>query len=367
MKILFFTPLGSRTGSEMVLWYLMKHLAGTATQTAIYCREAGELFLKESPTPHTFLHKWHRGFLYKTVETIIHKLTGKTHEQWYVLWIHRKFKPDVWYLNTITMGEFGKLAQQLNIPYIVHIHEMLGIYDTIPAVEFEKMLTKSKMIIGDSSVVVNQLNSMGFKNVKLLYEFVETNLIIPNTPALDIKKQLNLPANAFVWLMSGSVCMRKGIDFVPDLLNLLPKNAYLVWVGSASDYTAFYYTQKRTEIEKLNFIYLGKKSDVDYYNHLNMCDGFVLLSREEPFGMVMIEAAYLGKPIVAFNSGGPSEFVLEGMGEVVPCFDIPKMADSMKKIMDGTTKIDTNILKKRALDFDVKNQIENWQQIIETI
>jgi hypothetical protein len=41
--VLFITPTGGRTGSEMLLWYLLKHLSGKI-KTAIYTRQNGELF-----------------------------------------------------------------------------------------------------------------------------------------------------------------------------------------------------------------------------------------------------------------------------------------------------------------------------------
>ena len=367
MKILFFSPTGARTGSEMVLWYLMKQLADSQIQTAIYTGEAGELFLNESPTKHTFQYKKKRNFLNKIIETVVHKLTGKTPEQWYVQRIHKKFKPDFWYLNTVSMNQFAALAQKLNVPYILHVHEMISVFDTLQAHGFAKMLNHSKMTICCSAAVEKQFKDMGAANVKLLHEFVDTEKINVNTSAKDIRKRLNIPDDSYVWLMSGTICMRKGIDFIPDLLNHLPKDTYLVWLGSESEYSAYYYVKKRTELEHLNFIVLGNKGGNDYYDYLNLCDGFVLLSREDPFPLVMIEAAYLQKPIVGFESGGVAEFVVEGMGKVVPAFDVALMAESMQQIMTKQLKIDASVLRNRALEFDVKTQAKKWQKLIETL
>jgi L-malate glycosyltransferase len=364
MKVLFFTPTGARTGSEMVLWYLMKQLNNTNIESGVYSRQAGELFSNESPTPHTFINKSKKGFLYGFLEGIYHKIFNRTFEENHVRRIHRQFKPDYWYFNTITMPELAQLAVKLNVPYIVHVHEMVSIYDEYKAVDFARMMEQAKMVIGCSSPVVKQLKQMELGNVQLLHEFVDTQKITVKQPASLLRQQLNIPADAFIWFMSGTMCMRKGTDFVPDVLSNLPKNVYLLWLGSESEYGVYHYVKQRVKNENLNFIALGSKGGTDYYDYLNLADGFVLLAREDPFPLVMIEAAYLQKPIVGFESGGVAEFVQSGMGLVVPAFDIQKLTTAMTDIADGKLLIDKVALRQRAETFDVKNQVSKWQELL---
>lgn len=364
MKILFLTPTGARTGSEMVLWYLIKHLAGSPIKTAVYARESGELFAKNSPADATYFNKFHRGLPYYAVETVYHRLFGLTPEESYIKRIHRQFKPDIWYFNTIVMPQFARLARQLNVPYVVHAHELLDTFDTLRADSFSEMLTHAQASIGCSQIVVEQLEKMGTPNVQLLHSFIDTEKITVKQDPNALKKQLGIPNDAFVWLMSGTMCMRKGYDMVPELLSHLPKNAYMVWLGRPSEYGISYYLEQRVKREDLNFIALGAKGGQDYYDYLNIADGFVLTSREDPFPLVMIESAYLQKPIVGFNSGGISEFVQKGMGAVAPAFDIPRLAQQMQQVMKGEILIDKNVLRQRAMEFDVKSQLPHWQQLL---
>jgi glycosyltransferase involved in cell wall biosynthesis len=55
---------------------------------------------------------------------------------------------------------------------------------------------------------------------------------------------------------------------------------------------------------------LGFRSDA--IDLINACDLFVLPSLAEPFGLVLLEAMALGKPVVATDAGGPREIVVEG-------------------------------------------------------
>ncbi|MGC9261787.1 MAG: glycosyltransferase, partial [Phycisphaerae bacterium] len=55
---------------------------------------------------------------------------------------------------------------------------------------------------------------------------------------------------------------------------------------------------------------LGFRSDVS--DLMSACDIFVLPAPAEPFGLVLIEAMALGKPVIAAAAGGPLEIVADG-------------------------------------------------------
>jgi glycosyltransferase involved in cell wall biosynthesis len=61
-------------------------------------------------------------------------------------------------------------------------------------------------------------------------------------------------------------------------------------------------------------------------------DAFVLASRYETFGVVVIEALALGKPVVATRCGGPESIVREEDGLLVPVDDVPSLAAAMQHI-----------------------------------
>ncbi|WP_435355241.1 glycosyltransferase family 4 protein [Emticicia sp. SJ17W-69] len=360
-KILFITPTGGRTGSEMLLWYLLSRLSGKI-KTAIYTRMNGELFANHSTADQTFINHAKKGFIYGIYEGLYHKLFKITPEEKKVERIQRKIKADKWYLNTLTMPEFAKLAHQLKVPYFLHVHELVTIYDEIKYEPFKFQLDNAEKIICCSSIVETRIKQMGYQNTILLHSFIDTEKIsVKQSPNL-IREQLNVPVDAFIWVMSGSMNLRKGYDLLPDLFQFLPKNTYILWLGSVKETGVLHYIRQRTKLEKLNFIEIGEKSD-EYYDYLNIADGFVLMAREDPFPLVMMEAAFLQKPIVGYNSGGISEFIQEGMGGVVDSFNPKDLSELMLKIQNQSIKIDKEKLKNRALEFDIKNQIGRWDNI----
>ena len=68
--------------------------------------------------------------------------------------------------------------------------------------------------------------------------------------------------------------------------------------------------------------------------YFSMFDVFALTSRQDPFALVNLEAASLGKPIMCVaGAGGSPEFVGDDCGYVVPHLDAGAMADRIVELL----------------------------------
>lgn len=78
--------------------------------------------------------------------------------------------------------------------------------------------------------------------------------------------------------------------------------------------------------------FVGHQDDV--YPWFDALDIVVHASYDEPFGLVLIEAMALGKPLVAAAAGGPLEIIEDGVsGCLVPPGDHEAMADAISKLL----------------------------------
>lgn len=78
--------------------------------------------------------------------------------------------------------------------------------------------------------------------------------------------------------------------------------------------------------------FLGWVSDRQTF--FNMIDLFVLPSREEPFGIVLIEAMAAGVPVVATDTDGPSSIIHDGQtGLMVPRDNAQALAGALKNAL----------------------------------
>ncbi|NNC39774.1 MAG: glycosyltransferase [Acidimicrobiia bacterium] len=81
--------------------------------------------------------------------------------------------------------------------------------------------------------------------------------------------------------------------------------------------------------------FLGALSREEVRNEMHQADGFVLASRIETFGVVLIEALATGLPVVATRSGGPDEIVIPTVGTLVPVDDERLLGEAMATVVSG--------------------------------
>ena len=83
---------------------------------------------------------------------------------------------------------------------------------------------------------------------------------------------------------------------------------------------------------------LGFRDDV--LSLIGACDMFVLPSLAEPFGLVLLEAMSLRKPVIATNAGGPREIVVDGStGTLIPPANPSAMAAAIRAFISNRDTI----------------------------
>jgi glycosyltransferase involved in cell wall biosynthesis len=93
-------------------------------------------------------------------------------------------------------------------------------------------------------------------------------------------------------------------------------------------------------------------------------DLFVLSSRTEGFGNVLVEALAAGIPIVSTDAPhGPREILKDGtFGTLVPVADPGALAQAMTSALDASHDIEA--LKRRSRDFDVTTIGEDYERLL---
>ncbi|MCX7954404.1 MAG: glycosyltransferase [Bacteroidales bacterium] len=93
-------------------------------------------------------------------------------------------------------------------------------------------------------------------------------------------------------------------------------------------------------------------------------DVFLLTSLVDPYPLVMLEAAYLQKPIIAFIRGGVSEFVKKGMGKIVSYYCVEKLKNAIEEFISEKIIINKDLLKREAEKHDIKIKISEFEDMI---
>lgn len=150
---------------------------------------------------------------------------------------------------------------------------------------------------------------------------------IPNFTSLDLAdapKRLDSTKRLKI-LGIGRLVAKKGFDLliraVKDLCDL--QKIELIIVGDGDQKSSLMALTRSLKIEQFVKFH-GWQNDVS--THLESADLFVLPSRDEPFGIVCLEAMAKGLPIVATATQGPREILDEETALLVP----PENVEALK-------------------------------------
>ncbi len=367
IKLLFFTPYAGYTGSEMMLWYLLSGLDRDKFEIKLYSGRNGELLQKFPAHISVQYSDAGKSIFKRAMDKLLKKLKLPGIEERQILKLHEQFKPDYWYINTMTMNYVTDIAIFKKIKYVVHFHELLMQYASVSSAGLKNMVANAFFSVGCSEKVCQNLKTLGAKNIFRQYECVDFSRIqIRAGSESDLRKKHNISADRFLIVMSGQRIERKGFDlFIEAAIRSKKENYHFLWLGSSKNCGYEFFLESCIKEQELKNISIIAPANNEYYDYLNTADLFFLTSREDPFPLVMLEAAYLGKPILAFDSGGSKEFVSSEVGTVLDEItqdNVDKGIAQMKKAIDDKKFRNDNI-SEHAKKYDVKKQtmlFENW-------
>ncbi|MDD5031806.1 MAG: glycosyltransferase family 4 protein [Patescibacteria group bacterium] len=135
----------------------------------------------------------------------------------------------------------------------------------------------------------------------------------------QIKEEFNLK-DKFIFLTVGRLVKRKGVDMVlkslPEVLKAIPNLLYVI-LGNGPELENIKNHVSELKLEK-NVLIINKADDEEKNGWLEVSDVFIMPARKikddfEGFGIVYLEANLAGKPVIAGDSGGVRDAVIDGL------------------------------------------------------
>jgi glycosyltransferase involved in cell wall biosynthesis len=346
-KVLFISHNASCTGAPILLLNFLRWFKANAeTPFKILLKNGGPLESEFADLAPVFLLNQQRP---KSLpERILRRLgianTQNPLQQWLAA-----DSIELIYSNTITNHSALSALSFLNCPVISHVHELESVIRSMAGkqVEVTKAAT-TRYISASNAVKENLVNHHcilpeAIETIHAFLPLTQLDQLRPAQESAKIRAELNLPDNALIVGASGTLGWRKGPDLLIQLAQIM-RNRYpelpvfFLWVGGdeRGEQQRFYELQYDIQHLKLEQTvrFLGAKSNpLDYFR---IFDVFAMLSREDPYPLVCLEAAFLAKPIVCFaGAGGEPEFVEEDCGFVVPYLDIETMAAKIHLLLES--------------------------------
>lgn len=341
--VLFISHDASRTGAPIVLLNLLKWLkANTELSFQVLLRRSGELQSEFEAIAPTYLFDpgssarpaWAR---------LWQRLRPAQDQRLARLRTHcRQANVGLIYANTIVSSDIVAGLADLGYPTICHVHELeFLIRHYLGLAEFARLKQAVHHYIAVSDAVQENLmvnHQIPATQIERIYEFIPTavhQLDQYQDQRQAVRQQLGIPLEAAIVCASGTIEWRKGPDLFLHLARQVQHQkpglpVYFLWVGGETNSPRYHELMHDVELLGLGSTvrFLGAQPQAAPY--FAACDVFAMMSREDPFPLVCLEAAALGKPIVCFDrSGGAREFVETDCGVVVPYLDISGMAEQV--------------------------------------
>ncbi len=213
--------------------------------------------------------------------------------------------------------------------------------------------------------------------IKVVYPGVELERFGP--ACLDspqkIRRRLGLPVDGPLIGIVGRLQHWKGFhvlaEAMPRVLERFP-DAHGVMVGGKHDLEPDYPAQLKDKIVSLgleqSISMVGLQSDIPEW--MQAMDMIVHASDNEPFGIVIIEAMALGKPVIAGNRGGPTEIITDGVhGLLTPYGDAEALSSAILRYLDDPEFAAQSGLsaQKRAQEFSTRNYALNFVKAVKQL
>lgn len=96
--------------------------------------------------------------------------------------------------------------------------------------------------------------------------------------------------------------------------------------------------------------FTGMLTRADVLRAMAATSALVVSSRYETFGVVVVEALALGKPVVSTRCGGPESILRGGDGLLVKVGDVGELADAMRRIVSDRATYDAREIRKSCAD-----------------
>nr|CAD7458406.1 unnamed protein product [Timema tahoe] len=197
---------------------------------------------------------------------------------------------------------------------------------------FEERSTGQASKIFVNSNFTAQVFKRTFSHIKarpeVLYPSINTDFFEESNPLpLNEVLKRDLLKGSFVFLSINRYERKKNLSLALDALYILKEKLtaeywdriHLVMAGgydsrvteNVEHYTELVDHAKDLELsDKVTF--LKSLSDIHKVSLLSNCNCLIYTPPNEHFGIVPLEAMYFGKPVIAVNSGGPTETILDG-------------------------------------------------------
>jgi len=285
--------------------------------------------------------------------------------------------------NSVSMARFlGRHRERFPPIVTAHLRDIMKL--SARAIQDISCLNR---LVAVSEATAKSYRHQGVESDKMqvIYNGIDLNSFLQGASLnlhseLNLHRELNLPCSVCFAVTIGQIGLRKGhdvlIEAISQIANSDPDWHYLI-VGERHSTKA----ESRVHVEKMleslkasgnedRVHWLGYRTDVAKI--LEQAELLIHPARQEPFGRVLLEAAAMGKAIIATDVGGTSEMLVHRESAwLVPPDDARSLSDACNKLMsepETREQIGSNAKHRISKQFSIEKSARQlallWQHFL---
>lgn len=299
----------------------------------------------------------------------------------------RKF--DVVHTHTSKAGIIGRIAARMaGVPVIIHSSHghVFSPGANIPGVSNRKLMTKvfwlaEKIVAGMCHRIVTltemekqdwiKLGLAPASKIEVLYNAIPLEEFDPDSVSAGektrFKSSLGLEPFHKIVTITGRLTSEKGHDYLLEAIKLVAgkiPDVRLLIAGEGPERPDLEMLARKYGITQ-NVVFLGLRDDVKHI--LAISDLFVLASRYEGFGLVLLEAMAMRVPVIATGVGGVPEIIDDGVTGILARHGRPdEFAAGITELLQNSEKAGRIASAGRQIvtrDFSLAKMVDGFENL----
>jgi len=242
--------------------------------------------------------------------------------------ILRREKPDLIISHYATISGISGLLSGLNYFSVFHGSEL-----RLPKALSKIAASRSRAVICVSNWLRERLESYGIGVDAVIPGGIESELFASLPPKEVVRERLGLEGN--VILSVGSLVRAKGFDLIPEVAKIVNSKlrARFLIIGSGPEEESIRRRAREEGVDDL-VILLGRKSYEETAIYYRAADLLLHPARYEGYGLTALESLAAGTPVVATDTGGIKDVVMDGVDGFIVVRDAKAIAERVIHLLE---------------------------------
>jgi glycosyltransferase involved in cell wall biosynthesis len=262
-------------------------------------------------------------------------------------------------------GFLGTLIQKREkIPCVLTEHSWIKKYfrSRIHKLSVLYTLRHSACVVAVSQALKDDIRHYCNRQIHVIPNVIEMNKF---TIQDSVKKDNKLN----IGILGGMGNHRKGLDILIKAVSLLKDIEMTVHIGGDGKLLSTFMDLAGELEVSGRCIFYGEIKPENIQNFYSKLDFYILPSRDETFGVVVIEAMACGLPVIATKCGGPEEIITKESGILIEKENPEELAQAIRFVAGNPGSFNRKairnyVLKKFGPDTFVASLSEVYQELL---